>query len=64
LGRPLVLIFGRSNPARVAPYGRSNCIAAVEPFGRGLKADSADSGHDIKEVTVDEVYRKVCEQIS
>ena len=64
LGRPLVLIFGPSNPARVAPYGRSNCIAAVEPFGRGLKADSADSGHDIKEVTVDEVYRKVREQIS
>ncbi len=63
LGVPVVLIFGRSNPARVAPYGRPNCVAAVEPDDRGFKADSTDPKHDIKAVTVDEVYQKVCEQL-
>jgi len=64
LGTPLVLIFGRSNPARVAPYGRSHCVAAIEPDSRGLKADSANPRHDIKGITVDDVYQKVCEQIN
>jgi len=64
LGIPVVLIFGRSNPARVAPYGRSHCVAAVEPDGRGLKADSKDPKHNIRAITVDEVFRKVCEQIN
>lgn len=63
LGAHLVMIFGRSNPARVAPYRRSNCIAAIEPNSRGFKADSDDSKHSIKNITVDEVYQKVCEQI-
>ena len=64
LGVPVVLLFGRSNPARVAPYGRSSCVAAVEPDGRGFNADSYDPKHDIKAITVDEVYRKVCEQLT
>jgi len=63
LGAPLVLIFGPTNPARVAPYGRSRCVAAIEPDSRGFKADSTDPKHDIKAITVDEVYQKVCEQI-
>ena len=62
LGVPVVLIFGRSNPARVAPYGRGHCIAAIEPDSRGLKSDSNDPKHDIKAITVDDVYQKVCEQ--
>jgi heptosyltransferase-1 len=64
LGIPVVLIFGRSNPARVAPYGRPHCVAAVEPSSRGFKADSTDPKHDIKTITVDEVYQKVCEQLT
>jgi heptosyltransferase-1 len=64
LGSPLVLIFGRSNPARVAPYGRSRCVAAVEPNSRGFKCNSTDPKYDIKAITVDEVYRKVCEQLN
>jgi heptosyltransferase-1 len=64
LGVPVVLIFGPTNPARVAPYGRQHCVAAVEPDGRGFDADSTDPKHDIKAITVDEVYRKVCEQLN
>ena len=63
MGVPIVIIFGRSNPARVAPYGRSNSIAAVEPYERGFKSDSVEVRHDIKAITVDDVYEKVCEQI-
>ena len=63
LGVPIVMIFGRSNPARVAPYGRNYCVAAVEPDGRGFKADSTNPRHNIKFVTVNEVYRLVCQQL-
>jgi len=64
LAVPLVLIFGRSNPARVAPYGRSECVAAVEPYGRGFAANSKEQKYDIKAVTVDDVFAKVCEQLA
>jgi lipopolysaccharide heptosyltransferase I len=63
LDTPLVLIFGPTNPARVAPYGRSHCIVAVEPNSRGFKADSTNPKHDIIAITIDEVYNKVCEQM-
>ena len=63
LGVPLVMMFSWSNPTRTAPYGRSECIVAREPFNRGLKIKSTDPKHDIKAITVDEVYQKVCEQI-
>jgi heptosyltransferase-1 len=59
LGVPVVLIFGRSNPARVAPYGKRNSVAAVEPDSRGFKADSYDPKHNIRNITVDDVYEKV-----
>lgn len=64
LGVPVVLIFGPTNPARVHPYNRPECAVAVEPDGRGFKADSADPKHDIRVITVDEVYQKVCEQLN
>lgn len=63
LGSPLVLIFGPTNPARVAPYRRNNCVAAIEPNSRGLLPNSTDPKHDIKAITVDDVYQKVCEQM-
>ena len=63
LGVPVVLIFGPTNPARVEPYKRSECVVAVDPNGRGLKADSYDPRHGIKRITVEQVYQKVCEQM-
>jgi len=64
LGTPLVLMFGWSNPVRIAPYGRSHCVVAGEPDSRGLKIKSTDPKHSVKAITVDEVYQKVCEQLS
>jgi len=64
LGVPVVLIFGRSNPARVCPYQKQSCIAAIEPFDRGLEINSTDPRHDIRNVTVDMVYKAVCGQLN
>lgn len=64
LGVPLVMIFGPSNPVRLFPYKRPETLAAVDPFGRGLKLQSSDPAHAIDAITVDEVYKKVCEQIA
>lgn len=63
LGVPVILIFGPTNPARVEPYKRSECVAANDPNGRGLKADSYNPRHCIEAITVEQVYQKVCEQI-
>ncbi len=62
-GVPLVLMFGRSNPVRVAPYGRRECVVAIDSEARGLDINSADPKHDIKAISVEQVYEKVCEQI-
>lgn len=61
---PIVLIFGRSNPARVMPYGRPDCIAAIEPMDRGFRADSTDPKHNIKNITVDHVWEKIGKQLN
>ncbi len=63
LGTPLVLMFSWSNPARIAPYERSECLVAREPFNRGHKIKSTDPKHNVDTITVDEVYQKVCEQL-
>ena len=63
LGVPLALIFGWSNPIRIYPYGRKDCVVAIEPYNRGLKLRSNDPKHDIKAITVEQVYQKVYEKI-
>ncbi len=63
LSTPLVLMFSWSNPARIAPYGRPECMVAREPYGRGFKIKSTDPKHNVDTITVDEVYQKVCEQM-
>ncbi|HUW20682.1 MAG TPA: glycosyltransferase family 9 protein [Sedimentisphaerales bacterium] len=63
LGVPMVMILGWSNPARIAPYGRNHCVAAIEPDTRGFERRSTNPKHNIAGVTVDDVYQKVCEQL-
>ena len=64
LSTPLVLMFSWSNPARIAPYKRIECLVAREPFSRGHKIKSRDPKHNVDTITVDEVYKKACEQLS
>ncbi len=63
LGVPIVMIFGPTNPARVCPYKRPQCVVAVEPNERGMKADSYEPRHDITHITVEQVFEAACEQI-
>jgi heptosyltransferase I len=63
LGVPMVMIFGPTNPARVCPYKRPECVVAVEPKERGMKADSYEPRHDINHITVEQVFERVCQQI-
>lgn len=58
-GRPTVIIFGPVNPQRVAPYHRPECIAAIDPDGRGEGIRTADPKHDIRNVTVEMVWEKL-----
>jgi hypothetical protein len=37
---------------------------AIEPESRGLKYNSNDPKHDVRAITVQQVYRKVCEQLN
>jgi len=64
LGTPLVLMYSWSNPARIAPYGRPECMVAREPYGRGLDIKSTDPRHSVRNITIDEVYQKVCQQMN
>jgi heptosyltransferase-1 len=63
LGRPLVMMFSWSNPLRVGPYGRPECVVAHDAASRGLAIKSRDPAHAIQHITFDEVYAKVVEQL-
>jgi lipopolysaccharide heptosyltransferase I len=64
IGVPMVMIFGPTNPARVCPYKRPQCVVAIEPTTRGMKADSYDPKHNISHITVEQVLETACGQIS
>jgi heptosyltransferase-1 len=63
LGRPLVMMFSWSNPLRVGPYGRPQCIVARDIDQRGMANRSRNPQHAIKHITLDEVYAKAVEQL-
>jgi len=63
LGRPLVMMFSWSNPLRVGPYRRPECIVARDMPSRGLAIKSRNPEHAIRFITFDEVYAKVVEQL-
>jgi lipopolysaccharide heptosyltransferase I len=63
LGRPLVMLFSWSNPLRVGPYGRPQCVVARDADKRGLANRSRNPQHSIQNITLDEVYAKVVEQL-
>ncbi|MCU0913919.1 MAG: glycosyltransferase family 9 protein [Planctomycetes bacterium] len=63
LGRPLVMMFSWSNPLRVGPYGRPQCVVAHDLEERGLAIKSRNPRHAISHITLDEVYAKALEQL-
>ena len=64
LGVPLVMLFSWSNPARIYPYNRPECMVAIEPFARDPKIiKSRDPRHHVENIFFDTVYVKVKEQL-
>jgi heptosyltransferase I len=63
LGRPLVMMFSWSNPLRVGPYGRPQCVVARDADQRGLARRSRRPEHAIQDLTFDEVCAKAVEQL-
>jgi heptosyltransferase-1 len=63
LGSPLVMMFSWSNPARIYPYGRKDCAVAIDLDTRGEQIKSSDPKHNVRNITVDEVFAKTCEQL-
>lgn len=64
LGTPLVMMYSWSNPARIAPYGRPECMVARDPYSRGMAIRSDNPNHSITNITVDEVLQKIREQLN
>jgi ADP-heptose:LPS heptosyltransferase len=63
LGQPLVMMFSWSNPLRVGPYGRPECIVARDLSSRGLAVKSRNPSHSIQNITLDEVHARAVEQL-
>ena len=63
LGVSVVLIFGFTNPSRVAPYGRPQTVAAVDADKRGQEVESTNPAHDIKNVSVETVFELISRQL-
>jgi lipopolysaccharide heptosyltransferase I len=64
LGVPIVLIFGQVNPARLAPYGRPETVAAIESDRRGMAIRSSKPQLKVQAVPVQMVYEKFRRQIT
>jgi lipopolysaccharide heptosyltransferase I len=64
LGRPLVMMFSWSNPLRVGPYGRPECIVARDVESRGLARKSKDPSHAIDRITLEEVCTRAAQQLT
>jgi hypothetical protein len=64
MGTPMVMMFGWSNPVRIMPYGRPECVVAGEPDGRGAEIKSTAPQHSVSVITVERVFETVCRQIS
>lgn len=64
LGVPLVMMYSWSNPARIAPYGRPECMVARDPYTRGHGIKSTNPKYSITNITVEEVFQKAIEQLN
>ena len=56
---PGVVIFGNTNPLRLGPYQRPECIVAVNLDKRAAEIKDTLPNHKIQNVTVDMVLQKI-----
>jgi heptosyltransferase I len=62
VGVPVVVIFGQINPARLYPYGRKECVAAIDPWSRPSGIRSDDARYAVGNVTAEMVWDHVTTQ--
>ena len=60
---PTVLIFGHTNPMRVGPYRRPECVAAIEPDNRPAAIESSDPKHNVENVPLELVLDEITAQL-
>ena len=60
---PGVIIFGNTNPRRLGPYRRPECIAAVNTEKRGKEIKDNNPAYRIENVTVEMVLEKLLSQL-
>jgi len=63
LGVPMVVVFGLVNPARLYPYGRKECVAAVDPWERPAGIRSDNMKYRVENVSLEMVWEKVLGQM-
>lgn len=56
---PGVVIFGNTNPLRLGPYQRPECVAAVGLEKRGAEIKDSCAAHRIERVSVEMVLEKI-----
>ena len=61
---PAVVIFGNTNPLRLGPYQRLECVVAVDAEKRGGEIKDTNPAHQIKNVTVEMVLEKIEAQLA
>ncbi|MHC5082780.1 MAG: glycosyltransferase family 9 protein [Planctomycetota bacterium] len=63
-GAPTVIIYGHTNPMRLIPYQRPECMAAVDPDKRGTTISSDNPAFAIDKVTLEMVMEKLNAQLT
>jgi len=56
---PGVVLFGNTNPRRLGPYQRPECVVAVDVDHRGAEIKDTNPAHRIEKVTVEMVIEKI-----
>jgi ADP-heptose:LPS heptosyltransferase len=56
---PGVILFGNTNPLRLGPYKRPQCIVAVNLEERGAEIKDTTSTHKIENITLEMVLEKI-----
>jgi ADP-heptose:LPS heptosyltransferase len=56
---PGVIVFGNTNPLRLGPYKRPECIAAIDAKKRGAEIKDSIPAHKIENITLEMVLEKI-----
>jgi ADP-heptose:LPS heptosyltransferase len=60
---PGVVIFGNTNPLRLGPYQRAECVVAIDADKRGAEIKDTKPAHHIENITVKMVLDKLESQL-